>query len=127
MDRHLQRLASEAVQPPVRAIAVQALATGQVSWIAGIEWKWVDKSMGRRLQVPRYEFRKLSLDINCVRVLESAARDRSAVVRRTVLAALIGHYLDTEQAKDIATLLQADASPSVRERAQFILSIPEQT
>lgn len=127
MDQHLQTLAAEAAQPPVRALAVQALATGKATWVAGTEWKWIDKSMGRRLRVPGYESRELSPIADPARVIELAARDRSAVVRRTALAALIGDYLDTEQAKAIATQLQADTSPSVRERAQFVLCKRKQT
>jgi hypothetical protein len=122
MDRHLQTLAIEAVQPPVRALAVHTLARGKASWIAGTTWKWVDKSTGRQIRVPSHKFREFYPTADRKRVIETAALDRSATVRRAALDALIEQCSDGEQGEAIATRLQFDNSASVRERAEFILS-----
>lgn len=122
MDRYLQTFAVEASQPAVRALAVQTMAGGKAGWISGTEWKWIDKSRGLRILVPTYEFRALSCIADRASLIEAAAADRFAAVRRAALDALIEDSPDREQAKAIAARLQSDKSPSVSERARFILS-----
>ena len=122
IDHHLERLSAEAKQPSVRALAVQTIADKRASWPAGMEYRWVDKSMGLRTRVPRFEFRDISLPLAGARVIRAAASDKSAVVRRASLDALIRHRLGSEEAQELALRLKADVSPSVRERADFILS-----
>lgn len=122
VDQHLERLSAEAKQPSVRALAVQTIADKRASWPAGMEYKWVDKSMGLRTRVPRFEFRDISLPLAGASVIRAAAADRSAVVRRASLDALIRHRLDSKEAQELASRLIGDDSPSVRERASFILS-----
>lgn len=126
MDSFLPTLAREALQPAVRAVAVHVLTSGKVTWIAGTEWKWVDKSMGQRLRVPICETRELAPSVDGTGVIEPAACDRSVIVRRAALAALIEHHLNSRQAVETATRLQADSNASVREKAQFILARQEQ-
>lgn len=127
IDQHLERLAVEAKQPSVRALAVQTIADMRASWPAGMEYKWVDKSMGLRTRVPRFEFRDISLPLGRANVIRAAASDRSAVVRRASLNALIRHRLGSMEAQELASQLKVDASSSVRERAEFILSQHAQT
>src|SRR5205823_12364321 len=59
LDHHLRTLATDAKQPSVRALAVQTIANGRASWPAGMEWKWIDKSMGKRVRVPKFNSRDL--------------------------------------------------------------------
>jgi hypothetical protein len=122
VDQHLERLAAEAKQPSVRSLAVQTVADMRASWPVGSEWKWVDKSMGVRKRVPSFEFRDISLPLAGASIIRAAASDKSVVVRRASLDALIRHRLGSEEAQELASRLRTDASPSVRERADFILS-----
>lgn len=122
VDQHLERLSTEAKQPSVRALAVQTIADKRASWPAGMEYKWVDKSMGLRTRVPTFQSRDISLPLHGARVIRAAASDRSAIVRRASLDALIRNRLSSKDAQELASRLIADPSPSVRERASFILS-----
>ena len=127
LDPHLERLAAEATQPSVRATAVQTLADGRASWPSGTEWKWTDKSMGQGIHVARLEFREIQCPCNASTVICVAALDKSAIVRRAALDAIIRHGLGSNEAQELAIRLKGDASPSVRERAAFILSRHEAT
>lgn len=122
LDLHLERLAAEARQPSVRAVAVQTLADMRASWPAGMEWKWVDKSMGKRILVRRFESREITGLLPRESVVRAAAFDRSALVRKASLDALIRHDLGSDEAHELAARLAIDPSRSVRERAAFILS-----
>lgn len=120
MDVHLERLAKEAKQPSVRALAVQALADGKATWQSGWQYKWIDKSMGMRTRVPQIEERALTIEVDRTRIVQAAAGDQSALVRRQALDAVIRYGLGSA-GRQIATDLTNDRSPSLRERAAFIL------
>lgn len=121
MDAHLPRLATDAKQPPVRALAVQTLADEQATWQAGWEWKWIDKSMGQRMRVPHTEARPLTVQVDREALVRTAAQDRSVLVRRQALDAIIREHVSGATALEVATALVRDRSPSVRERADFVL------
>lgn len=121
MDGHLPRLASEAKQPSVRAVAVHALSASTVAWQTGWEWKWIDKSMGHRIQAPHIQSRALSVQIDRVSVVRAAARDRSGLVRRQSLDAIIRNDVPEAVGREIAESLAKDKSHFVRERAAFII------
>lgn len=122
IDAHLERLAMHAAQPSVRAMAVTVIADKQACWPVGAEWKWVDKSMGERIRVPKIRCREISGTHERSNVIEVAASDRSAMVRKAALDALIRGDLGKPIATDIAARLVADRNRSVRERAAYILS-----
>lgn len=122
IDAHLVHLAASARQPAVRAMAVQVIADNRASWAVGWDWKWLDKSMGERKRVRKFDFRDLQFQFDQTSVLKAAAADTSAIVRRAALTALICHRLGSAEAKELALQLEADANRSVRERAAFILS-----
>jgi hypothetical protein len=127
LDLHLERLAAEARQPSVRAVALRTLADRRAVWPAGMEWKWVDKSMGERILVPRLGSREITSPSPSESVVRAAAFDRSALVRRASLDALIRHDPGSDDAHDLAARLAMDPSRSVRERAAFILSRRRET
>jgi hypothetical protein len=122
IDPHLPRLAASAQQPWVRAMAVKVIAEGRAGWQVGWEWKWIDKSMGKRVQEPKFNFRDLLFPFDKAAVVRAAASDGSAIVRRAALVAVIQHWRGSREAEELASTLIADPSPSVRERAAFILS-----
>lgn len=121
LDQHLERLAYQAVQPSVRALALNALIDGKAEWPSGTAWQWIDKSMGLRRRVPVFDHRSLSVAAPRKELIEQGVNDRSAAVRRIALTGIIRHLLGTEEASAFATPLLQDRSPSVRERAEFIL------
>lgn len=122
MDPHLPHLAADARQPWVRAVAVQAIADMRAAWLVGREWQWIDKSMGRRTRTPKFDFRDIKLSIDQAGVIRAAASDPSPIVRRAALTAVIQHWDGSREGQELALMLRSDPSPSVRERAAFILS-----
>ncbi len=122
LDPYLECLAGQAKQPSVRALAVRTIAEMKASWHAGSEWKWIDKSMGERVRVPVLASRALTLRPPRQAIVAAAALDRSALVRRAALDAVIPHPFSGDQMRELAGRLTSDPSRSVRERAVFILS-----
>lgn len=122
IDMHLPRLAAEARQPAVRAMAVQMIADMEAAWPSGWEWKWIDKSMGQRTWVQRFDRRKIEIEIDRMDVIRAAASDNAAIVRRAVLDALIKHNPFSAGAARLAHQLKDDRNYSVRQRAAFLVS-----
>lgn len=121
LDAHLDHLARRAVQPAVRALAIQHLIEGVATWHEGWEWQWVDKSMGLQRRVPTSRHRPLVAKADLSSVIHAGVTDRSSAVRRAALQGLIRRIDDVENASALANSLLNDKSPSVRERAQFIM------
>lgn len=121
LDRHLERISAQAVQPSVRALALNALIDGKAKWPSGTAWQWVDKSMGLRRRVTVFEHRPLTVAPPHGALIARGVNDRSAVVRKAALTGVIQHLPGTAEARAFAAQLVADRSPSVRERAEFIL------
>lgn len=118
-DGALHRLATTAVQPGVRAVAVRALVAGEARWSEGRRWQWIDKPMGIRRRVPAFGTRPLTVPkIDRAEIL-TFARDPSARVRRAVLDGLD----DTrpEGLVSVAAVLRDDPWPSIRHRADVLL------
>lgn len=122
LDRHLERLAVQARQPSVRAVSVQTIADMRASWPIGMEWKWIDKSLGKRVRVPKFDCREITSSLPRENIVRAAAFDRSALVRKASLDALIRHNVESDEAHELAILLARDSRRPVRERAAFILS-----
>jgi hypothetical protein len=111
MDMHLETLAIEAVQPAVRATALQSLINRKARWTT--VWRW------RRLVAERdLEAGRPVLDY-----IEMGLRDRSPFVRGVSLAGVIEHLLPDQGplAGKLAAPFLTDKSRAVRERAGFIV------
>jgi len=121
LDPYLEMLARDTVQPAVRAVAAQALIDGYATWPSGWTWRWVDKSMGVRRRETTYSHRPLDRSAPRIPLIEACANDSSAIVRRVAASSIIKHGIDPAAARRIAEPLLGDRSPSVRERAEFIL------
>ena len=121
LDGFLERIAQEAVQPAVRALAVKALIDGCAAWPDGWQWRWVDKPMGVRRQETVFARRTFAPTVARDQMIEDAARDRAATVRRVAVSSLIQYGLTTPQARHLAVVLLHDRSRAVREHAEFIL------
>jgi hypothetical protein len=121
IDVHLDDIARDAVQPSVRAVALETLIEGRAKWPAGYGWEWIDKSMGLGRQVTIFDHRALDVVPSRDLLISRGIRDRSPVVRRVALDGVMRHMLSTREGQDCAALLAEDRSPPVRERAAFIL------
>lgn len=123
LDPHLEKLAYEAVQPAVRAVALRSLIDGYASWPSGFEWQWVDKSMGVRRRVRTFDRRRLTRIASRTPMIVRGVADRSAAVRKVALDGLIRYRAEIPEAKEIAEPLLRDRVASVRERAEFLLTV----
>lgn len=123
LDPHLDALSERAIQPSVRALAAEAVIAGRARWPAGLQWKWIDKSMGLRRRVMSFDERPLSLVDDPMPAIVRSLRDRSAVVRRVGLDGLIRQRDMIANTRALAEPLLHDRSPSVRERAEFLMRV----
>lgn len=121
LDVHLERIARTAVQPAVRSVALEALIDRRTSWRVGSDWQWIDKPMSLRRPVALFDERPLTVEPDRDMLFVQGVSDRSAAVRRAALAGLIRHRLGTPLARKHALKLSSDRSPSVRDRAEFLL------
>lgn len=122
IDPHLDRLATGAVQPAVRAVATLTLIDGVARWPDGWRWQWIDKSLGYRRRVREIAERPLSIVTDRTLVISRAARDPAATVRFAALEGVLRYARESATGTAIATLLAGDPVPRVRTRALFILS-----
>lgn len=121
MDAHLSRLARQAVQPAVRAVATQALIDGFTSWPNGWRWRWIDKSMGDRRAETIFEKRELTVPTDRMAQVKASLSDRSAAVRSAAVSGLIRYHDEFADARSLAEPLLSDPSKRVSERAEFLL------
>ncbi|HWA89333.1 MAG TPA: hypothetical protein VG889_04820 [Rhizomicrobium sp.] len=120
IDAHLERLAAEAFQPAVRAIAFKFPIAGQAAWPEGFTWQLTDKYAGCGKWVRRYGERGIAAQRPLEALVADAARDRSAQVRRIAAAALVDHRNTLANLDEILRLLADDDSRAVRERVDFV-------
>lgn len=119
-DHLLEKVATEAVQPAVRATALRALIHGRASWPAGYRRQWIDKPNGVYRRLTEYDERTLSVQLTRERFVASAALDRSASVRRVAAAALVEFGDSLANAGATIEALALDPSPAIRERIGFV-------
>jgi len=123
-DRGLAELARDAVQPSVRAAALKCLIERKVHWPVGHGWKWIDKAYGLRRRVVLTESRELATDQDPEALIRQGLVDRSAVVRRVAADALIEHRASVRDLDQLIARMTADRSPSIRERADYMIRHP---
>jgi hypothetical protein len=121
IDMYLEHIVGNALQPSVRAVALDALINQRAEWPSGYEWQWVDKSMGLRRRATVFGRRDLRVLTPTNFLIELGLKDRSPYVRRVALDGVMRHLLGTPEGLAFAAPLATDRSPSVRERAEFIL------
>lgn len=123
LDRWLSEIATNAIQPSVRARAYRCLIEGRTVWVVGRKWVWTDLRWckGRFEQI--LEERSISGGGRVAEVLKMALLDRSPIVRRVAGDMLIQQwaFLGAE-CRDLADLLASDPFPSLAERGRFVLS-----
>lgn len=122
VDRHLLNMASQAIQPAVRAAAYRILLSEQAKWVTHWKWQWVDKIFGEKRRAAVFETRPISINVDLLSVLAAAAIDPSPIVRRVAGDSLIARqHLFGEDTRKIAISLSKDNYPSIAERGRFVL------
>jgi hypothetical protein len=121
IDKYLPLLASSARQPAVRATALQSLISRRASWPVGHRYQWVDKIYGTQKLVLVVEDREISVETPVVQLIRDGLADRSAVVRRVAADALIANRRTFPDMEGVVASLLRDRSPSIRERADFLV------
>jgi hypothetical protein len=124
IDEHLPYLAANAVQPSVRAVAYQCLASGKASWSVGFGWVWIDKVYGLRRRVPKLETRDIEGNSGAAEWIRKGVHDKSPFVRRVAADALIAARAQLPDESSLIARLANDRSPAVRSRADFMLRHP---
>lgn len=124
LDDQLQHLSFAALQPAVRAAALNMLLAGEAVWAGGRAWQWIDKSMGLRRWAMHHDRRRIEVTTDIAALIERGIADRSAMVRGVALSGAIRHLRGTEAERAHAVRLRDDPSRSVRERVAFILDNP---
>lgn len=125
MDKNLERLAVQAIQPAVRAAAIQSLISGHAEWPSGWRWRWIDKPMGIRRRETTFERRSVDIHADPARWIRIGLQDHAAAVRDTAMSGLIQNQAGIADARFLATSMLADRSAAVRERAEFVLKQAE--
>jgi hypothetical protein len=122
LDSYMHEIATSAIQPSVRAKAYQCLLEKKMVWIAGQQWKWIDKQYCKGRFQPILRERPLSVVSPFVETLKLAVNDRSPMVRRVAGDALIRELKSIgAEAIKFAESLSRDPSPSVAERGNYAL------
>jgi len=122
LDNCLEKIATDAIQPSLRAKAYRSLFTGNISWLEGRKWIWTDRGYNEGRMQPVFGTRVLTKKIHFLPILHSAASDRSSLVRRVAAEFLIKE-LDSLgcESSSLAKQLSSDRSSAVAERGKFAL------
>ncbi|WP_201597302.1 hypothetical protein [Psychrobacter vallis] len=122
LDNYLNEIASNAVQPYVRAKAYRSLFEGRMTWVKGREWQWIDKYYGEKKLIPIIAERKIDVQIPFLELLNRSAVDRSAIVRQVSAEFLIRNIESLGiPARNLAEKFAADKSANVAEQGRFVL------
>lgn len=121
-DHHLEELAQDATLPRVRAVAIDALLMRRAKWFIGYRHEWTDKVHGLKRRTAEFGMRHIERTVDFHALLQNAAQDKSAHVRKVAGDVLIVTRGEaTAEMDQIAQLLASDRNPSVRSRADFYL------
>ncbi|MCC6984417.1 MAG: hypothetical protein IT535_14205 [Bauldia sp.] len=120
IDRHLARLAVEALSPAVRGIAVHALTEGMALWPSGLQKRWIDKSLGQYRWVPGLAKRPLTCNVDIEGLLARTVVDRVASVRRTAADGMVKHRATLGNLDQLLAIVREDRRWNVRFRADWV-------
>jgi len=120
IDKHLPTLASEAIEPGIRAVALRCLISRKATSITGYSWKMIDKIYGVQQRLPTIEARPLSVASEPIEWIARGIDDRSSTVRWVVVDELLRRPPDFPGARALIDRLAQDRSPRIRTRAEFM-------
>lgn len=122
LDNSLEEIATDAIQPSLRAKAYRSLFEGKISWFEGREWEWIDRRYNKGRMKPIVAERALTTKPQLLPTLRSATSDRSSLVRR-IAAEILIKELDSlgSESSSLAEQFSIDRSAAVAERGKFAL------
>lgn len=122
LDKHLNRVATKAVQPSVRAMAHRTLLLRKAVWLTAREWKWTDVRYCQGRMQNIFGERAVDSTLDLANALNLALADHSSIVRRVAAHALV-REVDSlgDAALPWAHRLAADEYPSIAERGAFVV------
>lgn len=121
MDKYLASLCTDAVQPNVRALALQALVKGEAVWANGFEVQWIDKSMGMSRLVARLIRRPLTVKAPIAELIRLGAADKAVAVRKVAMQALVDHSDLWPAMPDLVDRFASDKGAGIRAGADYII------
>lgn len=122
LDGEIEKIASFAIQPSVRAKAFRSLFEGRIVWIEGRKWEWTDIRYCEGRLKPIVAERKLDIKTSLLELLKKSSEDHSSIVRR-VSAEILIRELDSlgSVARVFAEKFASDKSHPVSERGEFAI------
>ena len=123
LDKYLDEIAENAIQPSVRAKAYRSQLGGRMAWVEGWKWEWTDIRYCEGKSQPIVSERDLTISFPFLETLRKSAGDRSSVVRRVAAEFLIREFNTWgDESLRLAKIFASDKSPSVAERGRFALN-----
>ena len=127
VDKHLIDIATNAVQPSVRAKAYRSLMEQRFVTVEGRAWEWTDVRYCQGTMKPVVSERPLSVSAPLLETIKTASRDPSVAVRRVAAEILIREIESLDSiSTTLAKAFAADPSSSVSERGEFALRMLNQ-
>lgn len=122
LDNYFNEIASDAVQPHVRAKAFRCLFEGRIFWLERRQFQLARGFYGQDTFIPIIDERKITVHVPLLDLLHRATNDQSSIVRK-VAAEFVIRNIETldNGAKDFAMCFVADRACSVAEQGRFIL------
>lgn len=121
LDRHLDDLSRNAIQPGVRALSTKVMIDRETRWIDHYERQWIDKSMGHWCKAPVYRTREVQHSLNRKGLIQRALDDPSIAMRSAGLQALIDHMPESEFAMVTAEKFKDTHLAVLASRANYLL------
>ncbi len=122
LDQYLPSLFRDATQPSVRAVALKTLMRRRASWPIGYGREWIDRRFNLSRRVTLFAHRDIDLSFPVENLIREGIRDRSVVVRRIAVSALILHRASFPNIDEAVASIANDPNKTIRERATFLAS-----
>ncbi|CAM0555330.1 hypothetical protein EHLJMEHL_04919 [Vreelandella titanicae] len=120
LDGKVEKIASCAIQPSVRAKAYRSLFERRITWVEGWKFEWVDIRYCESQLAPIISERPLNVQTSLIELLQRSAEDRSSLVRRVSAEVLIRELEHLGVVgRELAERFASDKSPTVAERGVF--------
>ena len=117
-DDHLFDLSTSARSFQIRLVATQTILDRKARWLVGREWKWQDKSLGKKRRVNVFEERAIKIsEVALEQVLSRASRDKCAAIRKLAANYLIQNGPQSDDTIEI--VLKTDKNAAIRARMNF--------
>lgn len=114
-------LVRTAVNPAVRAVALNALLNRRIEWPVGYAIQWTDRVYGEGRRVRKMEGRAFAHDIPQGELIALGLADRSPVVRRLAADAFTAAPDAPADPDALLARMLEDRSPAVRMRADYMV------